>query len=88
MLVVGTGGVVVRITEKSKKGNQKMKNPRFNHAFTLAFAVPDSEHEDWLECLKNEKEKVINGLMERINVLLADQSEYLEALEGFDSHEE
>lgn len=65
-----------------------MKNPKFNHAFTLAFAVPDSDHEDWLECLKHEKEKVVNGLMERINVLLTNESEYLEALEGFDSYEQ
>lgn len=65
-----------------------MKNSKFNHAFTLAFEVPKSNHEDWLECLKNEKEKVINGLMERINVLLADDSEYMQAIEGFDTHEE
>ena len=65
-----------------------MKNQKYNHAFTLAFAVPDSEHEDWLECLKSEKEKVINGLLERINVLLENNDEYLEALEGFDSFQE
>lgn len=65
-----------------------MENPKFNHAFTLAFEVPNSDYEDWLECLTHEKEKVVNGLMERINVLLADRSEYMEAIEGFDTHEE
>ena len=65
-----------------------MENSKFNHAFTLAFEVPKSNHEDWLECLKHEKEKVINGLMERINVLLADESEYMQAIEGFDTHKE
>lgn len=65
-----------------------MKNPKFNHAFTFAFEVPQSNHEDWLECLQHEKEKVINGIMERINVLLTDEGEYFQAIEGFDTHEE
>lgn len=67
---------------------QKTKKQKFNHAFTIAFEVKASDHEDWLECLKNEKEKVINGLMERINVVLSDNGEYLEAIEGYDTHEE
>lgn len=65
-----------------------MKNPKFNHAFTLAFEVSKSDYEDWLECLEKEKEKVVNALMERINVLLSDNSEYMQALESFDTHEE
>lgn len=65
-----------------------MGNLKYNHAFTIGFAVPHSNYEDWGDCLKNEKEKVINGLLERINVLLADDSEYLQAIEGFDSFEE
>ena len=60
----------------------------FNHAFTVAFEVADSKHEDWLECLKGEKQKVINALLDRINVLLAHEDEYLAAIEGFDTHEE
>jgi hypothetical protein len=64
------------------------ENPKFNHALTIAFAVPDSNHEDWHECVKNEKEKVINALMERINNILADEQEYMECFDGFDSFEE
>lgn len=61
---------------------------KFNHAFTLAFEVPGSENSDSLECLRHEKEKVINGLLARINVLLTNDSEYFEALESFDTYEE
>ncbi len=65
-----------------------MKTPKYNHALTIAFAVPDSNHEDWLECVEKEKEKVINALMERINNILANEHEYMECFDGFDSYEE
>lgn len=66
----------------------KVKNPKFNHAFTLSFQVEKSDHEDWADCMKKEKEKVVNSLMERINSLLSNESEYMQAIEGFDTHEE
>ena len=28
----------------------------YNHAFTIGFAVGQSEYDDWAECLANEKE--------------------------------
>lgn len=60
----------------------------YNHAFTLAFAFPKSEYENWEDALKNEKEFIIGALIGRVNELLANNDEFLEALEGFDTFEE
>jgi len=60
----------------------------YNHAFTLGFAVPNSEYEDWLDCLRNEKDKVINALLVRIGGLTGNDAEFVEAFEGFDTYEE
>jgi len=60
----------------------------FNHAFTLGFSVPNSEYEDWDDCVKNEKSKVIAALLERIDMLLHDDTEYQEAVDGFDTYKE
>ena len=60
----------------------------FNHAFSIAFAVPGSSYEDWEDCLRNEKDKVIGGLMERLLEIIKNESEYLEALDAFDTFEE
>lgn len=60
----------------------------YNHAFDLAFAVPDSAYEDWEDCLSLEKDKVIHALIIRIAELLSNHSEYKEALSGFDTYKE
>lgn len=60
----------------------------YNHAFTLGFAMPKSEYEDWQDALRHEKQFVIAALIERLNQLLSDENEFMEALEGFDSYEE
>ena len=66
---------------------QKIKKLKFNHAISLNFTVT-SEHEDWFDCLCNEKEKLINALMERINVLLSEDSQYYRSFEHIDTVEE
>jgi hypothetical protein len=60
----------------------------YNHAFTIGFAVGQSEYDDWAECLANEKELVIKALEARIAELKLPSSEYPEALDGFDTYEE
>lgn len=60
----------------------------YNHAFTLGFAVPGSRYEDWEDCLKNEKDKVIQALMLRVAELTNNTNEFLEALDGFDTYDE
>lgn len=67
---------------------EKTKKKKFSHAFTVSFEVNESKHEDWLECMKNEKQKVINCLLDRVAFLMANESEFMEAIEGFDTHEE
>lgn len=60
----------------------------YNHAFTIGFAVGQSQYEDWADCLANEKELVIKALEARIAELKSPSSEYPEALDGFDTYEE
>jgi len=60
----------------------------YNHAFTVAFAVPASEYEDWGDSLANEKEKVIGALERRLQLLRDNNQEFMEALEGYDTYEE
>lgn len=60
----------------------------YNHAFTIGFAVGQSEYDDWADCLANEKELVIKALEARIAELKSPSSEYSEALDGFDTYEE
>lgn len=57
----------------------------YNHAYTIGFAVPASRYEDWEDCLRYEKAKVILALLGRIAELMSNDQEYSEALEGFDS---
>jgi hypothetical protein len=64
-----------------------VKEKKYNHAMDIAFAVPNSEYEDWYDCLKNEKQMVINALQKRIRELFTEQ-EYMEAISGFDTYEE
>lgn len=66
----------------------KMKNPKFNHALSVSFVVEGSDHDNWADSLKSEKEKVINALIEKINVVLSDDDQYAQAIEGFDTFEE
>lgn len=62
----------------------------YNHAFTLAFAVPGSKHADWLDALQDPDEKpaVIAALKERVRLLETDDTEYREALDGYDTYDE
>ena len=60
----------------------------FNHAYSLGFAVPASNYEDWEDCLRHEKGKVIMGLLTRIAELMGNDQEFMEALEGFDTFQE
>lgn len=59
----------------------------YNHAFDMAFAVPNSEYEDWYDCLKHEKQAVINALQKRVREVF-EAGEYLEAIGGIDTYEE
>lgn len=60
----------------------------YNHAYTIGFAVPESNYEDWEDCLRHEKAKVINAMIKRIWLLMDNDQEFMEALEGFDTFEE
>lgn len=60
---------------------------KYNHAFDIAFSVPMSEYKDWEDCLKHEKEAVINALQRRVRELF-ESNEYMEAISGFDTYEE
>ena len=60
----------------------------YNHAFTIGFAVGQSEYDDWADCLANEKDLVIKALEARVAELKSPSSEYPEALDGFDTYEE
>ena len=60
---------------------------KYNHAFDVAFQVSDSQYKDWEDCLKHEKQQVINALQRRIRELF-EAKEYLEAISGFDTYEE
>lgn len=60
----------------------------YNHAFTVAFAVPASEYEDWMASVANEKDKIIEALERRLQLLRDNDAEFMEALEGFDTYEE
>jgi hypothetical protein len=60
----------------------------YNHAFSLGFSVKNSDYEDWDECVKKEKPLVIKALLERIDMLMNDDTEYQEAMDGFDTYKE
>lgn len=60
----------------------------FNHAFTIGFAVPGSKYENWEDCLKHERATVILALLDRLLEVQANQQEFLEAIDGFDTFEE
>jgi len=60
----------------------------YNHAYTIGFAVSESNYEDWEDCLRHEKAKVINAMIKRIWLLMDNDQEFMEALEGFDTFEE
>jgi len=62
--------------------------PTYNHAYTLGFAVPESEYEDWEDCLRHEKAKVISALTKRLWLLMDNDQEFMEVLDGFDTFEE
>jgi hypothetical protein len=64
-----------------------MKEKRYNHAMDIAFAVPNSKYEDWYDCLRYEKQAVINALQKRVREVF-EANEYAEAISGHDTYEE
>ena len=60
----------------------------YNHAYSLAFSVAGSSYRDPDEAMRKEVDKVIEALLKRVAELVSDNSEYLEALEGWDTFEE
>lgn len=73
------------------KPQLKLFNPEpvktYNHAFDLAFQVEGSLYENGDDCIKNETEKVITALTERVNNIFR-SPEYLEAFGCHDTFEE
>jgi|GEM_PF-1889233 len=61
---------------------------KYNHAYTLGFAVSGAIYSDPTETLEKEVDKVIEALLLRVAELIANKQEYMEALEGFDTFEE
>ena len=64
--------------------------PTFNHAFDIAWQVPESEYEDGYDCLEHEKERVFSALLKRVQDLMGGRypREYMEAIGHFDTYEE
>jgi len=61
----------------------------YNHAMSISFAVSGSKHEDPHKCVKHEKELVIGALLNRIALLMSDDSEFREAFSDcWDTYEE
>lgn len=60
----------------------------YNHAFSVSFALPKSEHADPHEAWEKEKEKVIYALLARISELIRDEGEYLATCDPYDTFEE
>ena len=71
----------------ARKGLSWSRDSTYNHAFNVAFSVPHSQYVDWEDCLRCEKQQVIDALQKRIREIFTEQ-EYMEAIEGFDSYEE
>jgi hypothetical protein len=62
----------------------------WNHAYSIGFAVGGLKDEDPVEALRKNKPEVIAALLERVEQLLTNDAEYIEALGNgaFDSYEE
>lgn len=66
---------------------------KYNHAYTIAFTIPNAVHEDPLDTLDKEVDKVINRLLARVEELVQSASEptkalYFEIIEPFDTYED
>ena len=86
--------------EKAEPEHGSGKEKTYNHAFDLAFAVPDSNFEDPNECLDNEMEKVTRSFLARVGNLFEERQwlnpatnetqtfmECNEAFGGYDTYE-
>lgn len=62
-----------------------MSDKTYNHAFTVAFSVPDSEFGDPVACLNHEPIKVIKALIARA-MDIYEIDELTEACESFDTY--
>lgn len=61
----------------------------YNHAMSISFAVSGSKHEDPYKCVQHEKELIIGALLNRIALLMGDDSEFREAFSDcWDTYEE
>lgn len=66
---------------------------KYNHAYTIAFTVPNAVYEDPTETLDKEVDKVINRLLARVEEIVRSASEhpkafYMEIIEPFDTYED
>ena len=59
---------------------------KYTHTFDITFSV-NSDHEDNLDCLYNEKNEVINALQKRIRNVF-NENDYLEAISHVDTIEQ
>jgi len=62
----------------------------YNHAISISFAVSGSKHQDPHDCVRYEKERIIGALLQRIALLMTDDSsEFHEAFSDcWDTYEE
>lgn len=60
----------------------------WNHAFTIAWSVSGSQHDDWGRCLQSERRRVLDALKQRVLELETNEGEFHSAIEGFDTYEE
>lgn len=60
----------------------------YNHAFSLGFACKNSKYENPDDALVHEKDKIINALLQRVEDLIMNDSEFRQACEPFDTFEE
>ena len=61
---------------------------KYNHAFTIAFSVGESDYEDGLDCVRYESHKVIHALLGRADDILRTPHELIEAVDLYDTYEE
>jgi hypothetical protein len=63
---------------------------KFNHAFSICFAVAGSDYEDAVACWMNERDKVISSVLARVSEMFKDGNEdyYANACDPYDTYEE
>ena len=64
------------------------KKPTYNHAFTLAFSAGGMKDSDPDKSLDNQINDIIKAMLERVEYLMNNKSELVEALECYDTYED